>query len=171
PSHRVMALFRARNESILNLKIDIPSDPENPPAKHPCETMIAKFWKISDQGRAADSWLQDVVRWTWRVKVHTHLQTDFLTELRDRAEADAIDVFARNIKDLLLAAPAGKKVTIGLDPGLRTGVKVAVIDETGKVLDHTAIFPNAPQNRVEEAAQVLKRFCEKYNVQLISIGN
>ncbi|HLT63602.1 MAG TPA: Tex family protein [Pseudohongiella sp.] len=171
PSHRVMALFRARNESILNLKIDIPSDPENPPAKHPCETMIAKFWKISDQGRAADSWLQDVVRWTWRVKVHTHLQTDFLTELRDRAETDAIDVFARNIKDLLLAAPAGKKVTIGLDPGLRTGVKVAVIDETGKVLDHTAIFPNAPQNRVEEAAQVLKRFCEKYNVQLISIGN
>src|SRR5690606_2643434 len=104
-------------------------------------------------------------------KVHTHLQTDFLTELRDRAETDAIDVFARNIKDLLLAAPAGKKVTIGLDPGLRTGVKVAVIDETGKVLDHTAIFPNAPQNRVEEAAQVLKRFCEKYNVQLISIGN
>ena len=171
PSHRVMALFRARNESILNLKIDIPSDPENPPLKHPCETMIAKYWKIVDQGRAADSWLQDVVRWTWRVKVHTHLQTDFLTELRDRAETDAIEVFARNIKDLLLAAPAGKKVTLGLDPGLRTGVKVAVIDETGKVLDHTAIFPNAPQNRIEEAALALKKFCEKYNVQLVSIGN
>lgn len=171
PSHRVMALFRARNESILNLKIDIPSDPENPPAKHPCEVMIANHWQIRDQGRAADSWLQDVVRWTWRVKVHTHLQTDFLTELRDRAETDAIEVFARNIKDLLLAAPAGKKVTIGLDPGLRTGVKLAVIDETGKVLDHTAIFPNAPQNRIEEAALVLKKFCEKYHVQLISIGN
>lgn len=171
PPHRVMALFRARNEGILNLKIDIPVSPEAPPVKHACETMIASHWGIRDEARAADSWLQDVVRWTWRVKVHNHLQTDFLTQLRDQAEEDAIQVFARNIKDLLLAAPAGKKVTIGLDPGLRTGVKMAVVDATGKVLDHGAIFPTAPQNKTAEAAAVLRRMCEKYDVQLISIGN
>jgi len=171
PSHRVMALFRARNEGILNLKIDIPVDPEAPPLRHACETMIAGHWKIRDEGRAADTWLQEVVRWTWRVKVHNHLQTDILSDLRERAEEDAIDVFARNIKDLLLAAPAGKKVTIGLDPGLRTGVKLCVIDGIGKVLDYDAIFPHAPQRKVEEAAQKLKSLCEKYDVQLISIGN
>jgi protein Tex len=171
PSHRVMALFRARNEGVLNLRIDIPVKPDVPAVRHACESLIAQYWKIADQGRAADNWLQDVVRWTWRVKVHTHLQTDFLTQLRDQAETDAIDVFARNIKDLLLAPPAGKKVTIGLDPGLRTGVKLCVVDQTGKVLDHTAIFPNAPQNRLAEAASVLKKLCEQYDVELISIGN
>jgi uncharacterized protein len=171
PSHRTMALFRARNESILNLKIDVPVDVDNPPLKHVCEVMIANHWQVKDLGRAADSWLQDVVRWTWRVKVHSHLQTDFLAQLREQAESDAIDVFARNIKDLLLAAPAGKKVTIGLDPGLRTGVKVAVVDATGKVLDYNAIFPNAPQNKIEEAALVLKKLCEKHHAQLVSIGN
>jgi protein Tex len=171
PPHRVMALFRARNEGILNLKIDIPVDPAAPPVKHVCETMIASHWGIRDEGRAADNWLQEVVRWTWRVKVHNHLQTDFLTQLRDQAEEDAINVFARNIKDLLLAAPAGKKATIGLDPGLRTGVKMCVVDATGKVLDHGAIFPTAPQNKTAEAAAVLRRMCEKYDVQLISIGN
>ncbi|HBX38699.1 MAG TPA: RNA-binding transcriptional accessory protein, partial [Pseudohongiella sp.] len=171
PSHRVMALFRARNEGILNLKLDIPVDENAPPARHACEGMIASHWKINDQGRAADKWLADVVRWTWRVKVHTHLQTDFLTQLREQAEEGAIDVFARNIKDLLLAPPAGKKVTIGLDPGLRTGVKLCVVDQTGKVLDHGAIFPNAPQHRKAEAAAVLKALCDKYPVELISIGN
>jgi protein Tex len=171
PPHRVMALFRARNEGILNLKIDIPVDPAAPPVKHVCETMIASHWGIRDEGRAADNWLQEVVRWTWRVKVHNHLQTDFLTQLRDQAEEDAINVFARNIKDLLLAAPAGKKATIGLDPGLRTGVKMCVVDATGKVLDHGAIFPTAPQNKTAEAAAVLGIMCEKYDVQLISIGN
>jgi protein Tex len=171
PSHRVMALFRARNEGILNLKLDIPVDENAPPARHACEGMIASHWKINDQGRAADKWLADVVRWTWRVKVHTHLQTDFLTQLREQAEEGAIDVFARNIKDLLLAPPAGKKVTIGLDPGLRTGVKLCVVDQTGKVLDHGAIFPNAPQHRKAEAAAALKALCDKYPVELISIGN
>lgn len=171
PSHRVMALFRARNEGILNLKIDIPVDGDAPPVRHACEGMIGSYWKINDEGRAADKWLQDVVRWTWRVKVHTHLQTDFLTQLREQAEEGAIDVFARNIKDLLLAAPAGKKVTIGLDPGLRTGVKLCVVDQTGKVLDYAAIFPTAPQHKTAEAAAVLKALCEKYQVELISIGN
>lgn len=171
PSHRVMALFRARNEGVLNLKVDIPVDPAAPPVKHSCEAMIAAHWQVHDEGRAADSWLQEVVRWTWRVKIHTHLQTDFLTQLRDQAEEDAINVFARNIKDLLLAAPAGKKVTIGLDPGLRTGVKMCVVDATGRVLDHGAIFPTAPQNKTREAAAVLRSMCQKYNVQLIAIGN
>ncbi|OFE11593.1 RNA-binding transcriptional accessory protein [Pseudohongiella acticola] len=171
PSHRVMALFRARNEGILNLKVDIPVDPSAPPVKHSCEVMIASHWQVLDEGRAADTWLQEVVRWTWRVKIHTHLQTDFLTQLRDQAEEDAIQVFARNIKDLLLAAPAGKKVTIGLDPGLRTGVKMCVVDATGRVLDHGAIFPTAPQNKTREAAAVLQTMCQKYDVQLIAIGN
>lgn len=169
PSHRAMALFRARKESILQLNVDIKDLDAS--ERHPCENLIAGFWKIEDQGRAADSWLFDVVRWTWRVKLQSHLQTDFLTEIRERAEEDAIEVFAKNIKDLLLAAPAGKKVTIGLDPGLRTGVKLAAVDATGKVLDHGAIFPNQPQNKVAEAAATLLQLCKKYGVELISIGN
>ena len=169
PSHRAMALFRARKEGILQLDVDIKDLEEG--ARHPCEVLIGSFWDVSDQGRAADKWLLEVVRWTWRVKLHSHLQTDFLTQIRESAEDDAIEVFAKNIKDLLLAAPAGRKVTIGLDPGLRTGVKVSVVDETGKVLDHTAIFPNAPQNRVEEAARVLLDLCRRYGAELISIGN
>lgn len=171
PSHRVMALFRARTEGILSVKVDILVDEEGPAVKHPCEVMIAKHWHISDQGRSADKWLQDVVRWAWKVKLHTHLQTDVMTQLREQAEEDAIDVFARNVKDLLLAPPAGKQVTIGLDPGLRTGVKMCVVSETGKVLDHGAIFPNAPQHKTQEAMAVLKVMCEKYHVKLISIGN
>jgi uncharacterized protein len=169
PSHRAMALFRARKEGILLLNVDIKD--LDATQRHPCESLIAGFWNIRDQNRPADAWLLDVVRWTWRVKLQSHLQTDFLTQIRERAEEDAIDVFAKNIKDLLLAAPAGKKVTIGLDPGLRTGVKVSVVDETGKVLDHTAIFPTAPQNRTAEAAKVLLDFCKRYGVELISIGN
>lgn len=169
PSHRAMALFRARKEGILQLDVDIKDLEEG--ARHPCEVLIGSFWDISDQGRGADKWLLEVVRWTWRVKLHSHLQTDFLTQIRESAEDDAIEVFAKNIKDLLLAAPAGRKVTIGLDPGLRTGVKVSVVDETGKVLDHTAIFPNAPQNRIEEAARVLLDLCRRHGAELISIGN
>jgi len=171
PSHRAMALFRARKEGILNLKVDIPVNPDNTPERHPCEALIANHWRVTDHGRPADAWLLEVVRWSWRVRLHTHLQTDFLTEVRERAEADAIDVFARNIRDLLLAAPAGRKVAIGLDPGLRTGVKLAVVDATGKVLDHGAIFPNAPQRKVAEAEAVLRAMGEKHQVALIAIGN
>jgi uncharacterized protein len=169
PSHRAMALFRARKEGILSLNIDIPDLEEG--VRHPCESLIASHWNVEDSGRAADAWMRDVVRWTWRVKLHSHLQTDFLTVIKERAEEDAIEVFAKNIKDLLLAAPAGKKVTIGLDPGLRTGVKVSVVDETGKVLDYGAIFPTAPQNKIKEAAETLLAMCKKYDVALISIGN
>jgi protein Tex len=173
PSHRAMALFRARKEGILQLKVDLPepTDGSEPPEQHPCEALIAGFWNIRNQGRAADKWLQEVVRWTWRVRLQTHLQTDFLTQIKERAEEEAIDVFAKNIKDLLLAAPAGKKVTIGLDPGLRTGVKLSVVDATGKVLDHGAIFPTAPLFKVKEATETLLRLCQRYKVELISIGN
>ncbi len=169
PSHRALAMFRGRNEGVLTLALTLGE--EDPAAVHPCQVMVAEHWGIRDQGRAADAWLSEVVRWTWRVKLLTHLETDLLGELRERAEQDAIKVFADNLKDLLLAAPAGQKATIGLDPGLRTGVKLAVVDATGKLLDHGAIFPTPPQNRVAEAEAVLVAHCKKYDVGLIAIGN
>ena len=170
PSHRALAMFRGRNEGILTLALELKDELE-PGQMHPCEIMVAEHWKIADKGRAADRWLAEVVRWTWRVKLLTHLETDLLGDLRERAEADAIDVFARNLKDLLLAAPAGQIAAIGLDPGLRTGVKVAVVDGTGQVLDHGAIFPTPPQNRLQEAEATLVHLCKKHNVGLIAIGN
>ena len=170
PSHRALAVFRGRNEGILNVSFTLEEDLE-PGQSHPCEITVGSHWDIEDKSRAADAWLSEVVRWTWRVKLATHLETDLLSELRDRAEAAAIDVFASNLKDLLLAAPAGQKATIGLDPGLRTGVKVAVVDATGQVLDHCAIFPTPPQNRVQESEAVLVSLCKKYDVGLIAIGN
>ena len=170
PSHRALAMFRGRNEGILNIAFTLEEDLE-PGQAHPAEILVAEHWKIEDQQRSADKWLSEVVRWTWRVKLATSLETDLLGDLREQAEADAIEVFASNLKDLLLAAPAGQKATIGLDPGLRTGVKVAVVDHTGKVLDHSAIFPTPPQNRVREAEAVLLNFIRKYDVALIAIGN
>ncbi|WP_096086938.1 Tex family protein [Agaribacterium haliotis] len=170
PSHRALAMFRGRNEGVLNILFTLEEDLE-PGQAHPAETLVGEHWNIEDQGRAADKWLKEVLRWTWRVKLATHLETDLLGDLRDKAEADAIDVFAHNLKDLLLAAPAGQKATIGLDPGLRTGVKVAVVDSTGRVLDHCAIFPNPPQNKIRESEAVLVNLIQKYNVALIAIGN
>jgi uncharacterized protein len=170
PSHRALAMFRGRNEGILNLALVMSPD-ENPQDSHPCEALVAGHWKIVDQGRPADSWLREVVRWTWRVKLLTHLQTDLLGQLRERAELEAIGVFANNLKDLLLAAPAGHRATIGLDPGLRTGVKMAVVDANGKLLDHGAIFPNPPQKRIQEAEAILLEMIRKYSVELIAIGN
>jgi uncharacterized protein len=171
PSHRALAMFRGRNEGILNLSLTLgEKEPERTEA-HPCEAMVADHWQIRDQGRAGDKWLGEVVRWTWRVKLLTHLETDLLSELREVAEEAAIKVFAANMKDLLLAAPAGQKATIGLDPGLRTGVKVAVVDATGKVVDHGAIFPTAPQFKIAEAEAVIVALCKKHDVELIAIGN
>lgn len=170
PSHRALAVFRGRNEGILSMSLGLAEDLE-PGQLHPCEIIVSEFWKIEDKQRPADKWLSEVVRWTWRVKLNTHLETDLLGSLRERSEAEAINVFARNLKDLLLAAPAGQKATIGLDPGLRTGVKVAVVDATGQVLDHTAIFPTPPQNKLRESELVIVALCKKYNVGLIAIGN
>lgn len=172
PSHRALAMFRGRNEGVLSLSIDLDTSPESSASgAHPCEMIVADSAGISDQGRAADGWLKEVVRWTWRVKLYTHIETDLLSQLRESAEQDAIGVFANNLKDLLLAAPAGARATIGLDPGLRTGVKVAVVDANGKVLDHAAIYPNPPQNKQQDAAAILKKFAEQYQVELIAIGN
>jgi len=169
PSHRALAMFRGRNEGALTLAIKVGD--ETVRIGHPCETMIGEHWQILDKGRAADAWLAEVVRWTWRVKLLTHLETDLLSELREKAEDGAIKVFASNLKDLLLAAPAGQKATIGLDPGMRTGVKVAVVDATGKVLDHTVMYPTPPLNKIAESEAILVHLCKKYNVGLIAIGN
>ena len=168
PSHRALAMFRGRREGILSLRVDIDTEATE---SHPCEGMIAKQVNITNEGRPADNWLGEVVRWTWKIKLHLHIETDLLAELRDHAETAAINVFATNLKDLLLAAPAGQKATIGLDPGLRTGVKVAVVDGTGKVLDHCAIYPTKPQNKVQEAEAKLVHLCQKHDVALIAIGN
>lgn len=169
PSHRALAMFRGRNEGFLGLSIQLPNEAEL--ASHPAEALIAETFNISNQGRPADAWLAEVVRWTWKVKLYTRLETDLLNQLRESAEEAAIDVFAANLKDILLAAPAGAKTTLALDPGLRTGCKVAVIDATGKVLDFTTIYPHAPQNKWQESLVVLKQLCDKHNVELIAIGN
>lgn len=172
PSHRALALFRGRNEAVLNLSL-VPAgyDPKDRSAVNPCETMISTHFELQDQGRAGDAWLKEVVRWTWRVKLNLHIETDLLGRLREAAEGTAIEVFAQNLKDLLLAAPAGQKVTIGLDPGLRTGVKVAVIDATGKLVDHATIYPHAPKNNWDESIEVLAKLARSHGAELLSIGN
>ncbi|MBD3898097.1 RNA-binding transcriptional accessory protein [Halomonas sp. ML-15] len=169
PSHRALAMFRGRNEGVLSLAIKLPGEDEAP--LHPAQVAIAKHVGISDQGRAADKWLAEVVRWTWRVKLYTHLETELMGRLRERAELEAIDVFAANLKDLLLAAPAGPKPTLALDPGLRTGCKVAVVDATGQFLEHATIYPHAPQKRWDEALAVLAKLVERHAVELIAVGN
>ncbi len=169
PSHRALAMFRGRNEGALQLAIILPEAEEL--KIHPCEEIIARHFGIEDQKRPADAWLKEVVRWTWRVKLLTHIETELMTRLREDAEAEAIKVFAGNLKDLLLAAPAGPRATLGLDPGLRTGVKVAVVDHTGKLLDYATIYPHAPKNQWRESLAVLAALVSKHNVDLISIGN
>jgi uncharacterized protein len=170
PSHRALAMFRGRNEAMLSLSIEV-GNQEDKTITHPCEVMVAKHWQIDFQDRPADKWLKEVVRWTWRIKLYTHIETDLMAKLRESAEEEAIKVFASNLKDLLLSAPAGPKATIGLDPGLRTGVKVAVVDGNGKVLDHAAIYPTPPQNKIEEASATLIKMAKQYQVELIAIGN
>ena len=169
PSHRALAMFRGRNEGILSLAIRLPGEDDAP--IHPAQVAIAKHVGISDEGRAADKWLSEVVRWTWRVKLYTALETELLGRLREHAEQTAIDVFAANLKDLLLAAPAGQKVTLALDPGLRTGCKVAVIDATGQFIDQATIYPHAPQNRWDESLNVLAKLVKQHGVELIAVGN
>ncbi len=169
PSHRALAMFRGRNEGVLGLTLRLPGEEEAP--IHPAQVAIARHVGISDQGRPADRWLAEVVRWTWRVKLYTHLETELMGRLRERAELEAIGVFAANLKDLLLAAPAGQKATLAIDPGLRTGCKVAVVDATGQFLEHATIYPHAPQNRWDAALAELARLVEKHDVALIAVGN
>lgn len=174
PSHRALALFRGRREQMLmvNLRLDTEAEKPKWDAPHnPCENRIANHFKIKNDGRPADAWLSDTVRWTWRIKCSLHLESELMTALRERSETEAIHVFARNLKDLLLAAPAGPRVTIGLDPGMRTGVKVAVVDATGKVVDTEVIYPHQPKNDWAGSLHTLAKLAEKHNATLISIGN
>jgi uncharacterized protein len=169
PSHRALAMLRGRNEEILSLDLEV--DAASASSVKPVEQTIARHFGIPLQGGPADAWLLDVVRFAWRVKLSLHLTLDLMTELRERAEAEAIHVFARNLKDLLLAAPAGPRPTMGLDPGIRTGVKVAVVDATGKLLDTSTIYPFQPRNDILGASGELARLIKKHGVELIAIGN
>lgn len=174
PSHRALALMRGRREGILDVVLRLDTEAEKPKwdAPHnPCEGRIAARFGIKGAGRPADKWLLDTARWTWRVKSFMYIETELMGALREKAELDAINVFARNLKALLLAAPAGQRATMGLDPGLRTGVKVAVVDATGKVVDTATIYPHQPRNDWDGSLHVIGQLAAKHNVSLISIGN
>ena len=170
PSHRTLALLRGRNEGFLRLAVVLPDESDGVSPSIP-ERRIAARAGIENRGRAADSWLAETVRWTWKVKMVGALELDIEQRLREQAEAEAIRVFGRNLHDLLLAAPAGERVTIGLDPGIRTGVKAAVVDGTGKVLDTATVYPHEPRNDWEGALRTIGQLCARHGVQLIAIGN
>ncbi|MFT3756943.1 MAG: Tex family protein [Pseudoxanthomonas sp.] len=169
PSHRLLALFRARREEVLHLDLDPGVEAE---AGHAlAEGRVAKHAGVENKGRPADKWLSDACRLTWRAKLHMHLLLDLFNQAREKAEAEAIAVFGDNLKDLLLAAPAGPKAVLGLDPGLRTGVKVAVVDATGKLVDTDTIYPHEPRRQWDQSLYSLRALCIKHGVQLVSIGN
>ena len=185
PSHRGLALFRGRKEEILQLALKLPEElvelpapgapasatPSAPTGPNSCERKIAAHFHIADQGRPADAWLSQSARWTWQVKLAWQLEGELFSTLRESAEEEAIRVFALNLHDLLLAAPAGPRATMGLDPGLRTGVKVAVVDRTGKVVETATIYPHVPRNDWDGSLHILGAIAKKHNVDLISIGN
>ncbi len=169
PSHRALALFRGRNEGVLQMTLEI-GDPEAP-GPDPGERRVAVRFGIRDEGRPADGWLRETARWAWKVKLLSHLETELKQRMREAAEEEAIRVFASNLRDLLLAAPAGARPTLGLDPGLRTGVKVAVVDVTGKLVDTATIYPHAPRKQWDESLHALAELCCRHHVELLSIGN
>lgn len=162
PPHRVLAVLRGRNEGYLQLAIEIEDS---------LEPEIIQHFSLHNTGANADNWLQEVVKWTWQIKLRIQLEIELITKMREIAEAGAIKVFASNLRDLLMASPAGSKITMGLDPGLRTGVKIAVVDSTGKLLNHATIFPHVPKKQWDQSLVVLLELCQKYKVDLISIGN
>ena len=169
PSHRLLALFRGRREEFLQLELEPGSDAEAGNAY--AEGRIALHAGIADRGRAADAWLRNAVRLAWRAKIHLHLLLDLFNQAREKAEAQAITVFGDNLVDLLLAAPAGPKAVLGLDPGLRTGVKVAVVDATGKLVATDTIYPHEPRRQWDQSLASLRKLCLAHGVQLIAIGN
>ncbi|MFZ1443975.1 MAG: Tex family protein [Candidatus Dechloromonas phosphoritropha] len=174
PSHRALALLRGRNEGMLHVALVLDSELDEAkiqPGPGPCEQRIAVRFGIRNQNRPADKWLQDTVRWTWKVKVHTHLELELMNQLRERAEEEAIRIFGKNLKDLLLAAPAGQHVTMGVDPGIRTGCKIAVVDATGKMLDHATIYPHEPRCDWDGSLSTIARLAAKHSVSLVAIGN
>jgi uncharacterized protein len=168
PGHRALAMLRGWNEEFLTLTIEV--DQDDPSPIKPAQRIIALAFDIRDRG-AADRWLMEAAGWTWRVKLSVSLSLDLMRELRERAEEEAIHVFARNLKDLLLAAPAGSRPTMGLDPGIRTGVKVAIVDATGKLLETTTVYPFPPKNDIRGTQAELASLIRKHNVELIAIGN
>ena len=170
PSHRALALLRGRNEEFLTLSLVLDEEPKGKELG-PCERSIAARFGIIDKSRPADAWLQEVVRWTWRVKLKLQIDVELMTRLRQAAEAEAVRVFASNLKDILMAAPAGGRATIGLDPGLRTGVKVAVLAATGKVLETAVIYPHEPARKWDESIAILAALAARHNAELIAIGN
>jgi uncharacterized protein len=170
PSHRALAMLRGRNEEVLSVEIEV--DADHPDPVKPAERLVAEAFAISVSGRLpGDQWLLTVARWAWRTKLSLHLSIDLMNTLRERAEEEAIRVFARNLKDLLLAAPAGARPTLGLDPGIRTGVKVAVVDRTGKVLETATVYPFQPRNDEAGAKSALAKLIARHGIELIAIGN
>ncbi|WP_373298036.1 Tex family protein [Streptomyces abikoensis] len=171
PSHRVLAMLRGEKEDVLELTLEPRAPEESTEGPSAYEQMIARRFGIADRGRPADKWLGDTVRWAWRTRIVTHLGIDLRTRLRQAAEDEAVRVFAANLRDLLLAAPAGTRATMGLDPGFRTGVKVAVVDATGKVSATETIYPHVPQNKWDASLATLARLAREHGVELVAIGN
>src|SRR5262249_29313680 len=172
-AHRILAMFRAEKEEILDLTLDPGDEGFDPDNAHGSdyEQPIAERFGVRDQGRPADQWLADTVRWAWRTRILVHLGIDLRMRLWQAAEAEAVDVFAANVRDLLLAAPAGPRSTLGLDPGFRTGVKVAVIDQTGKLVETATIYPHEPRSDWQGSLATLAALCLRHKVDLVSIGN
>lgn len=170
PSHRVLAMLRGEKEDVLDLVLE-PEEPSEQPGPSSYENMIARRFGVADRGRPGDKWLGDTVRWAWRTRILVHLGIDLRLRLRTAAEDEAVRVFASNLRDLLLAAPAGTRATLGLDPGFRTGVKVAVVDATGKVVATDVIHPHVPANRWDQSLATLERLAKEHRVDLIAIGN
>ena len=169
PGHRVLAMLRGRNEEILSLDVEVDTDDTSP--VKPAEKLVADAYSIPLRGSSADQWLLEVARWTWRAKLSLHLGLELMGTMRERAEEEAISVFAANLKDLLLAAPAGARTTMGLDPGIRTGVKVAVVDATAKVVATSTVYPFQPKNDVRGTMETLAALIRRHKVELIAIGN
>ena len=170
PSHRALAIFRGRTLGVLSVTLGL-GTALDALAPHPCEAMVATHFGIEDRGRPADKWLAEVCRWTWRVKAQLHISSELMLQLREAAEAEAIKIFGRNLHELLLAAPAGPKAVMGLDPGIRTGCKVAVVDATGKLLETATVYPHQPRNDWQGSLATLARLVVQHGVELISIGN
>ncbi|AIL69312.1 transcriptional accessory protein [Vibrio vulnificus] len=171
PSHRALAMLRGRNEGFLSLTLNADPQQEESVRQSYCETLIAEHYGVTLSSAPADNWRKQVISWAWRIKVSMHMETELMAAMKERAEIEAIEVFATNLKDLLMAAPAGPRATLGLDPGLRTGCKVAVVDATGKVLATDTIYPHVPQNQYDRAMQTVAALIKQHNVDLIAIGN
>ena len=171
PSHRALAMLRGRNEGFLTLAMNADPEQEEGARQSYCETIIADHYGVTLSSAPADTWRKQVISWAWRIKVSMHMETELMGAMKERAEIEAIEVFATNLKDLLMEARAGPRATLGLDPGLRTSSKIAIVDPTGKVLATETIYPHPPQKQYDKSAQIVDQLVRKYNVDLIAIGN